>query len=150
MPGSSGATTIRELIARRDARAARRRDEPPGPGCCGFCGAGKATHRESRVPRIMRLKTACGSCPRLPGAHEDVAACEACHVHKKGRGLYELFRLRFPFDRRFADRIPSGLERRYLSAISQCHDCARTLDQSDIDGDGRLTVFDIDFVLHQR
>lgn len=150
----NGARDIRGLIQQRLARAAVREAKNggslPGPGRCGFCGAEGATHHDPLVPRTLRLRWECGRCPRLPGASEEIPSCAACHLHKKGRGLYELFRMRFPFDRRFAERIPPHLEREYLAEISECHDCASTLDQRDIDGDGRLTVFDIDFVLHRR
>ncbi len=140
--------SIRELISQRLERASRRRTRgAAAEGSCGFCGAADASHRDPLVPRL-RIRERCGACPRLAGA--EILSCAPCHAHKKGRGLYELFRLRFPFDRRFAERIPPELERDYLAAIADCHECALTLDQRDIDGDGRLTVFDIDFVLHRR
>ena len=144
--------SIRELIAQRVERAetrARRNGVPAPASGCAFCGAPDATHRVALLPRT-RLREECGGCVRMARANEELPACDTCRAHKKGRGLYELYRLRFPFDRRFAERIPPALERLYLAAIAECHRCAHTLEQADIDGDGRLTVFDIDFVLHRR
>jgi hypothetical protein len=40
------------------------------------------------------------------------------------------------------------LEKKYLRTIYYCHECAGTLDKGDLDGDGRLTVLDIDYILH--
>ncbi len=36
---------------------------------------------------------------------------------------------------------------KYLKTMYYCHKCADTLDKGDIDGDGKLTVLDIDFIL---
>jgi len=43
--------------------------------------------------------------------------------------------------------IPVLLEKKYLKTILQCHECAETLNGGDIDGDGKLTVLDIDSIL---
>ena len=43
--------------------------------------------------------------------------------------------------------LPSLLEKKYLKTMYYCHKCADTLDKGDIDGDGKLTVPDIDFIL---
>lgn len=150
MGRAASPTTIRELIERRRARAGQNGRPGAGDRACGFCGEEEAPFRERLLPRTVRIGARCGACPRLAAGSEEIRACAVCHLHKRGRGLYELYRMRFPFDRRFADRIPPALELRYLDALAACHDCARTLDERDIDGDGRLTVFDIDFVLHRR
>jgi len=39
------------------------------------------------------------------------------------------------------------LEKKYLKTIYACHICAGTLDAGDIDGDGELTVLDIDQII---
>lgn len=31
-----------------------------------------------------------------------------------------------------------------------CHICANTLDCKDLDGDGKITVLDIDYILHNH
>jgi hypothetical protein len=40
------------------------------------------------------------------------------------------------------------LEKKYLKTIFNCHRCAGTLDSGDLDGDGEISVLDIDFILH--
>jgi hypothetical protein len=39
------------------------------------------------------------------------------------------------------------LEKKYLKTIYNCHNCSGTLGKGDIDGDGVITVLDIDWVL---
>jgi len=41
------------------------------------------------------------------------------------------------------------LEKKYLKTIINCHKCAQTLDRGDLDGDGTMTVLDMDFILRQ-
>ena len=45
------------------------------------------------------------------------------------------------------DYVPALLEKKYLKTIYNCHLCAGTLDGGDIDGDGELTVLDIDHII---
>jgi DNA modification methylase len=44
---------------------------------------------------------------------------------------------------------PPLLEKKYLKTIINCHECAETLGKADLDRDGKITVLDIDFILHQ-
>jgi len=44
--------------------------------------------------------------------------------------------------------IPTLLEKKYLKTIFNCHQCAETLDKSDLNNDGEINVLDIDFILH--
>jgi hypothetical protein len=48
---------------------------------------------------------------------------------------------------KFYDLEPPLLEKKYLKTIYNCHLCAGTLDAGDIDGDGELTVLDIDQII---
>ena len=41
----------------------------------------------------------------------------------------------------------SGTGKKYLKTILNCHLCAGTLDGGDIDGDGEITVLDIDHII---
>jgi hypothetical protein len=43
--------------------------------------------------------------------------------------------------------VKTTLEKKYLKTIYNCHLCAGTLDGGDIDGDGELTVLDIDHII---
>ena len=43
--------------------------------------------------------------------------------------------------------IPKLLEKKYLKTVWHCHECAGTLDSADLDGDGSMTVGDIDAIV---
>jgi hypothetical protein len=66
---------------------------------------------------------------------------------KARKGLYQFYKDKFPTERKFYDLIPPLLEKKYLKTIYNCHSCAGTLDAGDIDGDGEITVLDVDFIL---
>ncbi len=51
-------------------------------------------------------------------------------------------------ERKFYDLVPTLLEKKYLKTIINCHKCAKTLNNGDLDNDGEITVLDIDFILH--
>ena len=53
-----------------------------------------------------------------------------------------------PDNEKYYDSIPSLLEKKYLKTIYKCHDCVGTLTGGDIDGDGKITVLDLDNVIH--
>jgi hypothetical protein len=62
--------------------------------------------------------------------------------------VYEFFREKEPDERKYYDVIEPLLEKKYLKTIFNCHRCAGTLDKGDLDGDGEISVLDIDFILH--
>jgi hypothetical protein len=66
---------------------------------------------------------------------------------KSAKGLYRFYKDKYLGERKFYDLIPPLLEKKYLKTIYNCHECAETLDGGDIDGDGELTVLDIDHII---
>lgn len=48
-----------------------------------------------------------------------------------------------------ADLIPPLLEKKYLKTIANCHECTGTVESGDLDGDGEITVLDIDQILQR-
>jgi len=115
---------------------------------CIYCGAEIELHREHIVPKSLRIKTECETCDVIQGIHNQVWACSRCNIAKKDKGLYEFYKDKFPNEKKFYDLIPPLLEKKYLKTILNCHQCAQTLNRADIDGDGEITVLDIDFILH--
>ena len=59
-------------------------------------------------------------------------------------GLYEFYRAKLPGERKYFDMIPALVEKKYLKTVIACLDCAECLDAADLDGDGEITVLDID------
>ncbi|MCX7886236.1 MAG: HNH endonuclease [Verrucomicrobiae bacterium] len=116
---------------------------------CIYCGATDNLHREHVVPKSLRIKPECAACDRIRGIHNQVWACEKCNAAKGLLGLYQFYRKLHPAERKFYDLIPPLVEKKYLKTMANCHECAGTLGASDLDGDGQLTVLDIDQILQR-
>ena len=104
-------------------------------------------HKEHIVPKLLRITQKCQTCETIQGIHNQIWACGRCNSMKSAKGLYRFFKEKYPGERKFYDLIPPLLEKKYLKTIYNCHVCAGTLDGGDIDGDGELTVLDIDQIL---
>lgn len=96
----------------------------------------------------MRITAGCETCDTIQGIHNQVWSCRECNFSKGTKGLYEFFRDKLPNERKYYDLIPPLLEKKYLKTIYNCHICAETIDKGDLDGDGEITVLDIDHILH--
>jgi len=115
---------------------------------CIYCGSENDLHREHIVPKSLTIKPECPTCDKIQGIHNQVWACKNCNSFKSTKGLYEFFKFTYPTEKKFYDLIPPLLEKKYLKTIYYCHICAETLNKGCIDGDGELTVLDIDCILH--
>jgi 5-methylcytosine-specific restriction endonuclease McrA len=114
---------------------------------CAYCGSTEDLHREHIVPKSLRVKPECAVCDAIQGIHNQVWACSACNRLKGTMGLYEFYRRRFPGNPKFYDLVPPLVEKKYLKTMFSCHECAGTLEASDPDGDGAISVADIDFII---
>lgn len=115
---------------------------------CIYCGSEIDIHKEHIIPRSLKIKPECGKCDKIKGIHNQVWACRQCNSSKGTKGLYEFFKAKYPNEKKFYDLIPPLLEKKYLKTIYNCHKCAQTLMKGDIDGDGEISVLDIDYILH--
>ncbi len=111
---------------------------------CIYCGSSDNLEWEHIVPRTIRTNKRCFACERVHGIHNQIWACRDCNGAKKQKGLYTFWQERHPDDRKFYDHIPALLEKKYLKTIYYCHECNGTLEAADLNGDGRLDVFDLD------
>lgn len=116
---------------------------------CIYCGGRNNLHREHIVPKSLAIRPECQSCDIIQGIHNQIWACGECNISKGTKGLYEFYKDKYPSERKFYDLIPPLLEKKYLKTIMNCHKCAETLGRGDLDGDGRITVLDVDFIIHQ-
>jgi len=114
---------------------------------CIYCGREDNLHKEHIVPRSLKIKPECAECDRIQGIHNQIWACQECNSSKSDKGLYEFFRIKYPDDKKFYDMIPPLAEKKYLKTIYNCHECADTLTQGDLDGDKEISVLDIDFIV---
>ncbi len=114
---------------------------------CIYCGAETDLTKEHIVPRSLRTNERCPSCDKIQGIHNQIWACKTCNSLKGSRGLYAVYKLKHRGDKKYYDLIPPLLEKKYLKTIYNCHNCSGTLGKGDLDGDGEITVLDIDFVI---
>jgi ribosomal protein S27AE len=116
---------------------------------CAYCGASENLAQEHIVPASLRVNERCATCDTIQAIHNQVFACKTCNSRKGTQGLYVFFAQLRPGDRKFYDKIPPLLEKKYLKTVYECLTCAGCLDKGDIDGDGEITVRDIDAALAQ-
>jgi 5-methylcytosine-specific restriction endonuclease McrA len=114
---------------------------------CIYCGSKNELQKEHLVPRSLQIKPGCNTCDTIQGIHNQIWACKKCNSLKGTKGLYEFFKTLYP-EKKFYDLIPSLAEKKYLKTIYNCHECTQTLDKGDIDGDNKISVMDIDYILH--
>jgi len=115
---------------------------------CIYCGSEEDLNREHIVPRSLRINERCPACERIQGIHNQVWACRSCNSLKGTKGLYDFYRMKYPGEKKYYDFIPPLAEKKYLKTIYYCHNCAQTLGRGDVDGDGKISVLDIDCILH--
>jgi hypothetical protein len=111
---------------------------------CIYCGSSEKLQWEHIVPKSININERCSTCDKVQGIHNMIWSCVNCNLKKKTKGLYHFYKELFPQERKFFDKIPTLLEKKYLKTIFYCHQCNGTLDSSYLIKDGELTVLDLD------
>ncbi|MGO9482367.1 MAG: HNH endonuclease [Candidatus Kryptoniota bacterium] len=111
---------------------------------CVYCGSMENLQREHIVPKSLHIKPDCPTCDHIQSIHNEVWACGSCNSSKGTMGLHEFYHKMHPEEPKYFDYIPELVEKKYLKTILKCHECAGTLDVSDLNNDGELSVLDID------
>lgn len=114
---------------------------------CVYCGATENLSMDHIIPKSLKIKPECSKCGVIHEIHNLIWACNSCNSSKGTKGLYRYYRDKHRNDAKFYDKIPKLLEKKFLKNIFLCHQCNGTLDSGDIDGDGKLTVLDIDALI---
>lgn len=115
---------------------------------CAYCGSGDNLSREHIVPRSLRINERCAGCDTIWAIHNQVWACRTCNSEKGTLGLYTFYKKRLAPEVKFFDFIPPLVEKKYLKTVYTCFEnCAECLSGVDVDGDGEMTVLDIDCAL---
>ena len=117
---------------------------------CAYCGRTTDLSHEHLVPSALTINPKCPDCDTIQTLHNKVWACRKCNAAKGTLGLYQFYQRRTSGRKRYEDSIPPLLEKKYLKVVYDCLDCAKCLDCGDIDGDGELTVLDVDFAIQQK
>lgn len=118
---------------------------------CFYCGSTEDLEREHIVPRCINIRPECKTCERILGIHNQIWACKKCNgAGGKGtKGLYTFYHDMHPEEKKFQDIIDPLVEKKYLKTIYHCHEYNGTLHSEDLDGDGDITVLDIDCCIKQ-
>jgi len=111
---------------------------------CVYCGSKGKTELLSVVTEIPGVSEECSGCDIIEGVQSRVWTCGKCSRKRGKKGLYRFLREQHPDQPKFYDKINPDLEKAYLKAVYHCHQCRGTLLSSDPDGDGKLTVLDLD------
>lgn len=117
---------------------------------CAYCGRTTDLSHEHLVSSSLAITEKCPNCDTIQTLHNKVWACRKCNAAKGTLGLYQFYQRRSVGKKRFEDSIPPLLEKKYLKVVYDCLDCAKCLDEGDMDGDGKVTVLDIDFAIQQK
>ncbi len=76
-----------------------------------------------------------------------IAVCKECNLSKGDRDLYYWW---IRIKQRDDDDIPRIAEGKYLKLIYNIHKTRGTLESTDLDGDGKLTVFDLGIIADRK
>jgi hypothetical protein len=111
---------------------------------CIYCESEHDLCMDHIVPKSLIINDRCPACDKIQGIHNMIWACKSCNSVKGTKGLYHFFKEQHPEDAKYFDHIPMLLEKKYLKTIYFCHICNETIDAEDLDGDGKMTVLDLD------
>jgi hypothetical protein len=115
---------------------------------CAYCGSKTQLAREHIVPRSFLVNERCPECDTIQAIHNQVWSCKKCNSEKSTMGLYSFYKKRLEGEEKFYDYIPPLVEKKYLKTVFCCFErCAKCLKKGDLDGDGQMTVLDIDYAL---
>ena len=115
---------------------------------CAYCGDKSDLTREHIVPRSFLVNEHCSKCDTIQAIHNQVWSCRKCNSEKGTMGLYSYYSKKLINEKKFYDFIPPLVEKKYLKTIFCCFErCANCLEKNDLDGDGEMTVLDIDYAM---
>lgn len=97
--------------------------------CCEYCQSINNLSWDHIIPRKK-----CGS----NNADNGVWACRRCNSSKGSKGLYEWYGIKNK------DKLPRLVAGKYLKLLYDIHELNGTLDANDLNGDGKLDVFDLE------
>ncbi|MDD3302101.1 MAG: HNH endonuclease [Candidatus Gracilibacteria bacterium] len=98
------------------------------PQECIYCGSHTDLEKEHIVPKSLHINDRCKTCPTIQGISNQLRACKKCNTSKSDSGLYAYYKKILPDEKKYFDKLPSLLEKKYLKTIYNCHICKGTLD----------------------
>lgn len=98
---------------------------------CEYCESIENLSWDHMIPRIK---------DGLDMIENLVLACRSCNSSKGSKGIYEWYGL----DKK--DKIPRLIAGKYLKLLYDIHEKKGTLEASDLNGDGKLDVLDLEII----
>ena len=99
---------------------------------CAYCGATKGLEWEHIIPRVKVV---------IDEIDNMVWACRECNAAKGGRDPFEWYGTERQYE------IPRLVLGKFLKLAYDLHDRQGTLDSADLNGDGKLDIFDLAVVI---
>jgi len=99
---------------------------------CAYCGATEGLEWEHIIPRTKIV---------IDEIDNMVWACRACNATKGGRDPFEWYGKERQYE------IPRIVLGKFLKLAYDLHDRQGTLDSADLNGDGKLDIFDLAIVI---
>lgn len=97
--------------------------------CCEYCDSTEDLSWDHLIPRAKKGADVIDN---------QVLACRKCNSSKGKKGLYEWYSI----DKK--DELPRVVEGKYLKLLYEIHKNNGTLQASDLNGDGKLDVLDLE------
>ncbi len=100
---------------------------------CAYCGSTECLEWEHIIPRVKI---------EIDTIDNQVKACKRCNCEKGGRDPFEWYGKEKMYD------IPRIVLGKYLKIIYELHEKQGTLDSLDMNGDGKIDIYDLGIVLN--
>ena len=97
--------------------------------CCEYCGSKEFLSWDHLIPRAKNGPET---------AENHILACRKCNSSKGSKGLFEWYGIAKK------DKIPKLIAGKYLKLLYEIHKNNDTLLASDLNGDGKLDVLDLE------
>jgi hypothetical protein len=102
---------------------------------CIYCGSNDELSKD-HIISVNKIKPP-AKCGHLFEIHNIVWSCKKCNSSKGNKDLYEWYGIKN------RNKIPRVVEGKYLKLAFLCHQCRGTLNETDLDGDRKMTVLDL-------
>lgn len=98
---------------------------------CEYCQATENLSWDHIIPKVKG---------GLDSADNGAWACRPCNSSKGSKGIYEWYGLENK------DKVPRIVVGKYLKLLYEIHEAKGTLNATDLNGDGKLNVLDLEFI----
>jgi len=102
---------------------------------CAYCGSSECLEWDHIIPQIKCC---------LDNFDNQILACKSCNCSKNGRDPFEWYGKERMYE------IPRIVLGKYLKLIYDIHEKQGTLDSCDLNGDGKMDIYDLGIIIENR